>query len=209
MKKKVFDNFVNGMYTYNEFYRCNKLQYPLMSLICYDEFLSIADREYFEYCRKEIYSILEKKVKFHLYIFIISYKGKYSEKIFDYYKIWKNKKFDLPLSLRGEENKYVINGEELYISSASFELNNVGNILEFLFNNQKNAFILCSKDKKFNNCHELYENLCSIENKLDGRDYFGFKYLFEKMADGEIVINVSSDGEEIGVNVFEKNKVER
>ena len=206
MKKTVFNKFIDGMYSYNNFYKTFNICPPRISLTCYDEFLSVADKEYFKFCSEKLHLKFKDRKEYCFYLFIISFQGNYSNKIFDYYKIWKNQNINVPMIEKGIEKKCIINKEAAYISCGTFDLDNITEVLIFLFKNQKRAFILCSKKRKLQKCTKIYDELTSLENQLDENDFFGLKKLFEEMTEGEIFVNVSSDGELIGVNIFEKNK---
>lgn len=202
MRKRTYKNFVEGKILYKKFYDSHNLPYPQLSLTSYEEYISIADKSYWEYCCNEIYELVRKQ-RFFLYLFIITLKDNYSTKLFDYYKIWKRYR-DIPLLEKGIENKYNLNEKEIYVSCGRFDIQNISIILKYLFENPSKMFIFCTWNKALQDNIEMYNSLCNQENLLNNSEYFGFKQLFEEMEIEETIIQSSFDGEEIGIDIFRK-----
>lgn len=210
MQEIYYDNFLEANEIYLNYYDYNKLLVPSISLKCYEDYINNVN-DYFYDKVSRIISDIVKNGNMECYLFVIKQQEGLSEKMFDYYKVWKRiqNENEIVMLECGKEERILIDNQMSYISVGKFERERIIDALKFLFSNQYNAFIFCSKTKNLletNFSKEVYQFLYDDNNFIDRRDKFGLKKFFEVMGEKDILIRVQFDGEIIGIYIYEKNR---
>lgn len=202
MKKYYFNNIREWGEEWKNYY----LKYGInLSVTSYEEFINDLDDNFFVECQKEIYSDFIYN-DMHFYVFLIVYQNNLSDKVFNYYKVWNRVKDDIPLIQKGVEKKYSFLRKNIYVSIASFELFNIKEILEYILKSCWNSFIYCSKNGRLINEQEslkMYNRIFNMNNNLlDERSLI--KSICRNILKNEAIIQLSSDGEKIGMDILKK-----
>lgn len=206
MDKINYSNFTDYYVGYKKYYKDKHNIIPPISLIVFEEFLNKINSNFIEKCRKEIEFELYKNCRY-FYLFVIVTQNQHSDKIFDYYKVWKKLKGEVQILQKGVERKYNIKNRNVYVGVASFDLKNIHNILSYLLYNQNTSFVYACNNKNILQTEksvEIYNNIFIEENILSNSDLYSLTKLFNRIEQNEIIIRTSFDGEKVGIDLFEK-----
>jgi len=201
MNVSVYNDFVEGNDLCKLYY--DNTTKPSLLLTRYDEYINNIDKKFLGFLSEELNYKLSNKKYGYFYFVCIKQKGDCSDKIFDYYKIWKKDYKKLPLFDKGIETRYSLFYEEVYISCAKFEQKNISIVLNTFLNNKGNSFIFYSKDINLQNEETFYASLCDEKYRISKVDSFCYGKLFSEMKKDEILVKYSFDGECVGVDIYE------
>lgn len=176
-----------------------------LTVNCYEEFISKLDENFLLECEKGVFSDLCCENKY-FYWFLVLYQNNMSPKIFDYYKVWKRIKIDIPLLQKGVEKRYRLGGENVYVSVALFDYHNIRSVLKDMMDTQRKSFIYCSTSKTLVDEQEsirIYNKIFNTNNDLMDQQVF-LKSICRDMLKDEAVIQLFFDGEEIEMDIFKR-----
>lgn len=217
MKKNIYnENFSHYFYGVEEKYLELGKPIPNVSFTAMEGILSsdFGDEEGFiDEAYKYLLSVknefkLDNK---NLYL-CIALEGKgANEKMNDHFKLWKQiKDFNVQNYKLSYEYKIKFSELNIYCGCLKFDLDNLKEILEFIYYHEKNAFIYVSDNNRLLDEEEtevLFNYLFDKEDKnivSVNLNYDKFYNLFEAMIKDECIIRKSFDGESIGIDIFKK-----
>jgi len=137
-----------------------------------------------------------------------------TDKIQDYYKIWKYLKkqgYGIDNFNMGYEYKTMLNNSVVYCGNAKFEFRDMDKALNILYDNQNYSFIYITSDKTLtidNKVKELYDMLLNENIKKIAYEAFDFSSLYDNMHFNDSIIKILSDGEELCMDIIQRCKSE-
>lgn len=208
MDKNYYSDFTDYYVGYKKYYKNEYAVIPPISLASFEEFRYKMNDNFIEKCKEEIELELYNSCGF-FYLFVIVSQNQYSDKIFDYYKVWKKIKDDVSILQKGVERKHNFKKKNVYVSVALFDIKYIRNILSYLLFNQNSSFVYACNNKSILETEksiEIYNSIFMEETILCNNDLFSLTKLFNDILQDEIIIRASSDGEKVGLDLLKKLK---
>lgn len=131
-----------------------------------------------------------------------------SDKMQDYLKVWKKlKMYEIDNFHFGYEHKIIMNNSFIYSGNAKLVYKDINKALDVLYDNQNNSFIYITFDNeliKADKTKDLYNMLLYGKFNKIGCDMFDFSDLYNSMSQNASIIRLTSDGEEISMDIIQK-----
>lgn len=150
--------------------------------------------------------------KMNMYLYVMFGNGGESDKIQDYYKVWKwlkKEKYDINNFHLGYEYKTKIDNSVVYAGNAKFEFRDIDKALKILYDNEYKSFIYITADNTLtedDKVKELYDMLLNESIEKIGHDKFDFSNLYENMHLNNSIIKMATGGEEFCMDIIQRQE---